>query len=33
MKLDTEKKVLLAQKSLYTKQLIHYRHLCDRRSS
>lgn len=29
MKLDTEKKVLLAQKSLYTKQLVHYRHLCD----
>ena len=29
MKLDTEKKVLLAQKALYSKQLVHYRHLCE----
>lgn len=29
MKLDTEKKVLLAQKALYTKQLVHYRQLCE----
>ena len=28
MKLDTEKKVLLCQKALYTKQLVHYRELC-----
>lgn len=29
MKLDTEKKVLLAQKALYSKQLVHYKHLCE----
>lgn len=28
MKLDTEKKVLLCQKALYSKQLVHYRELC-----
>ena len=28
MKLDTEKKVLLCQKALYSKQLLHYRELC-----
>lgn len=29
MKLDTEKKVLLVQKALYTRQLLHYRQLCE----
>lgn len=29
MKLNSEKKVLLTQKALYTKQLIHYRQLCE----
>ena len=29
MKLNSEKKVLLTQKALYTKQLVHYRQLCE----